>query len=325
MAYTFTIDDISEFMSSASNNDFTLSLPNDLGYMRSKKEVINDDILIFKTQAKSNENISIHSNSDVDILFINIILEGKMEYRANSSDKSELFKKNDLYIKYIDKCESTSKLEKNSFSKGLAIGIKSDFLEKYLSKEYCLLEKLRKSKYKNVSTFIHKQDTLANIKLANELFNSPFCGKLNDIYLQSKVLEIIYNEFNEINNCFCKTKCNCENVKLSNDDIDALYRAKDIVLLTQDFPDLPSLARKVALNEFKLKFGFRKLFNTTVGQMILERKMIYAKQLLETSEYSVSEVAFYVGYKYQQSFSNAFLQFFGIRPKDVMKKRSYYY
>ncbi len=53
--------------------------------------------------------------------------------------------------------------------------------------------------------------------------------------------------------------------------------------------------------------------------------MIHAKQLLESTEYSVSEVAFYVGYKIQQSFSNAFFQFFGVRPKDIMKTRKYYY
>lgn len=101
--------------------------------------------------------------------------------------------------------------------------------------------------------------------------------------------------------------------------------AKDIILFTQDFPDLPTLAKKVAINEFKLKYGFKQLFNTTVGQMILDQRMFYAKKLLETSEYSVSEVAFYTGYKYQQSFSNAFTQFFGICPKDLMKTRKYYY
>ena len=59
--------------------------------------------------------------------------------------------------------------------------------------------------------------------------------------------------------------------------------------------------------------------------MILEHKMIHAKQLLETSEFSILEIANFVGYKYQQSFSNAFFQFFGLRPKDVMKSRNYYY
>ncbi|MFW2581895.1 helix-turn-helix domain-containing protein, partial [Aliarcobacter butzleri] len=294
--------------------------PDNFGYMNCKKEIVNDDIYLFKTHAQANKDFSIQTNSKVDSLFINIILDGKVQYQSNTDDKIETFKKNDTYIKYIDESDSMTALDKNSFSKGLAISIKNDFLEKQLSTYSYLLDKIKTS-----SSFIHRVDNSLNIKLANELFNSPFTNELHNIYLQSKVLEIIYNQIKEFEKCFCKKECNCEKIKLSNEDIQALYKARDIILLTHDFPDLSTLARKVAINEFKLKFGFKKLFNTTVGQMILEHKMIHAKQLLETSEFSILEIANFVGYKYQQSFSNAFFQFFGLRPKDVMKTRNYYY
>lgn len=320
MSHNFTIDDISEFMSSSSNKEFNLTFPDNFGYMNCKKEIVSDDIYLFKTHAQANKDFSIQTNSKVDSLFINIILDGKVQYQSNTDDKIETFKKNDTYIKYIDEADSMTALDKNSFSKGLAISIKNDFLEKQLSTYSYLLDKIKTS-----SSFIHRVDNSLNIKLANELFNSPFTNELHNIYLQSKVLEIIYNQIKEFEKCFCKKECNCEKIKLSNEDIQALYKARDIVLLTHDFPDLSTLARKVAINEFKLKFGFKKLFNTTVGQMILEHKMIHAKQLLETSEFSIAEIANFVGYKYQQSFSNAFFQFFGLRPKDVMKSRNYYY
>ncbi|MFW0741927.1 helix-turn-helix domain-containing protein [Aliarcobacter butzleri] len=320
MSHNFTIDDISEFMSSSSNKEFNLTFPDNFGYMNCKKEIVSDDIYLFKTHAQANKDFSIQTNSKVDSLFINIILDGKVQYQSNTDDKIETFKKNDTYIKYIDEADSMTALDKNSFSKGLAISIKNDFLEKQLSTYSYLLDKIKTS-----SSFIHRVDNSLNIKLANELFNSPFTNELHNIYLQSKVLEIIYNQIKEFEKCFCKKECNCEKIKLSNEDIQALYKARDIILLTHDFPDLSTLARKVAINEFKLKFGFKKLFNTTVGQMILEHKMIHAKQLLETSEFSIAEIANFVGYKYQQSFSNAFFQFFGLRPKDVMKSRNYYY
>ncbi|MCT7609392.1 AraC family transcriptional regulator [Aliarcobacter butzleri] len=320
MSHNFTIDDISEFMSSSSNKEFNLTFPDNFGYMNCKKEIVNDDIYLFKTHAQANKDFSIQTNSKVDSLFINIILDGKVQYQSNTDDKIETFKKNDTYIKYIDEADSMTALDKNSFSKGLAISIKNEFLEKQLSTYSYLLDKIKTS-----SSFIHRVDNSLNIKLANELFNSPFTNELHNIYLQSKVLEIIYNQIKEFEKCFCKKECNCEKIKLSNEDIQALYKARDIILLTHDFPDLSTLARKVAINEFKLKFGFKKLFNTTVGQMILEHKMIHAKQLLETSEFSIAEIANFVGYKYQQSFSNAFFQFFGLRPKDVMKSRNYYY
>ncbi|MFW2608975.1 helix-turn-helix domain-containing protein [Aliarcobacter butzleri] len=319
MSYNFTLEDMSEFMSSSSNKEFNLTLPDNFGYMNCKKEIVSDDIYLFKTHAQANKDFSIQTNSKVDSLFINIILDGKVQYQSNTDDKIETFKKNDTYIKYIDESDSMTALDKNSFSKGLAISIKSNFLEKQLSSYSDLFDQIKNS------TFIHKVDNIKNIKLANELFNSPFTNELHNIYLQSKVLEIIYNQIKEFEKCFCKKECNCEKIKLSNEDIQALYKARDILLLTHDFPDLSTLARKVAINEFKLKFGFKKLFNTTVGQMILEHKMIHAKQLLETSEFSIAEIANFVGYKYQQSFSNAFFQFFGLRPKDVMKSRNYYY
>lgn len=321
MSHNFTIDDISEFMSSSQNNkEFNLTLPDNFGFMNCTKDIINNDICLYKTHAQANNNLSIKSDAKVDCLFINIILEGKVQYQSNPYDKIETFKKNDTYIKYIEEYNATTILDKNSFSKGLAISIKNDFLEKQLSTYSYLLDKIKTS-----SSFIHRVDNSLNIKLANELFNSPFTNELHNIYLQSKVLEIIYNQIKEFEKCFCKKECNCEKIKLSNEDIQALYKARDIILLTHDFPDLSTLARKVAINEFKLKFGFKKLFNTTVGQMILEHKMIHAKQLLETSEFSILEIANFVGYKYQQSFSNAFFQFFGLRPKDVMKSRNYYY
>lgn len=320
MSHNFTIDDISEFMSSSSNKEFNLTFPDNFGYMNCKKEIVSDDIYLFKTHAQANKDFSIQTNSKVDSLFINIILDGKVQYQSNTDHKIETFKKNDTYIKYIDEADSMTALDKNSFSKGLAISIKNDFLEKQLSTYSYLLDKIKTS-----SSFIHRVDNSLNIKLANELFNSPFTNELHNIYLQSKVLEIIYNQIKEFEKCFCKKECNCEKIKLSNEDIQALYKARDIILLTHDFPNLSTLARKVAINEFKLKFGFKKLFNTTVGQMILEHKMIHAKQLLETSEFSILEIANFVGYKYQQSFSNAFFQFFGLRPKDVMKSRNYYY
>ena len=325
MSYNFTLNNMSEFMcSSKIKKEINLVFPNEMGYMSCEKEIINEDIFLFKTQAKANQNIQIQANSKVDSLIISILLDGKVRYKDSAFQKVETIVKNDIYIKYIDEYDSSTILDKNCNSKGIAISIKNHFLKEQLSNQFILIEELKnKKKDKGLSTLIHKADNLKNIKLAQEVFNSPFQGGLNKIYSQSKCLEIIYNELNSIF-CDCKIKKD-EKIKLSSQDIESLYKARDIILLTHEFPDLPTLARKVAINEFKLKFGFKQLFNTTPGNMILEYKMGHAKQLLETSEFSILEISNFVGYKHQQSFSNAFIQFFGVRPKDVMKSRNYYY
>ncbi|MDN5089021.1 helix-turn-helix domain-containing protein [Aliarcobacter butzleri] len=234
-----------------------------------------------------------------------------------NKNKIDIVNGNNSYVKYLNEC-NVSLMFNESSSKSIEIMIKKDFLEQNFSK---LLE-IHSKDFTSLPSITLKNQTSKNIHLANELYNSPFEGELQNIYLQSKVLELIYNEFSEMLNF--KEQEN-KKVKLNQDDIEALHKVRNLILLENDFSDLMSLSKKVRLNEFKLKYGFKQLFNTTIGQMILEQKMLYAKQLLETSEFSISEISSFVGYKHQQNFSTAFIQFFGIRPKDLMKSRNYYY
>ena len=49
-----------------------------------------------------------------------------------------------------------------------------------------------------------------------------------------------------------------------------------------------------------------------------------ARDLLKNSDYNINEISNIVGYKYQGNFSLAFVKKFGIRPKDMLKSRSYH-
>ncbi|QKF60277.1 helix-turn-helix transcriptional regulator [Aliarcobacter lanthieri] len=314
----FSFENMNEFISSSSSEKNLFSLPNNLGYMFSEKNIISENIYLFKSISKLNKKYSIETNSKFDSLFINVILQGSIKSQNKNSKKIETVRVNSSYIKYVDECNVISTFNENS-SKSIEIMIKKDFLEKNFSK---LLE-IHSKDFASLPSITLKNQTSKNIHLANDLYNSPFEGELQNIYLQSKVLELIYNEFSEMLNKEENEKY--KTVKLTQDDIEALHKVQNFILLENDFSDLMTFSRKVALNEFKLKYGFKQLFNTTIGQLILEQKMTYAKYLLETSEFSISEISHFVGYKHQQNFSSAFSQFFGILPRDIMIKRSYYY
>ncbi|RBQ28275.1 AraC family transcriptional regulator [Aliarcobacter vitoriensis] len=318
MLNRFSFENMNEFISSSSSEKNLFSLPNNLGYMFSEKNIISENIYLFKSISKLNKKYSIETNSKFDSLFINVILQGSIKSQNKNSKKIETVRVNSSYIKYVDECNVISTFNENS-SKSIEIMIKKDFLEKNFSK---LLE-IHSKDFASLPSITLKNQTSKNIHLANDLYNSPFEGELQNIYLQSKVLELIYNEFSEMLNKEENEKY--KTVKLTQDDIEALHKVRNFILLENDFSDLMTFSRKVALNEFKLKYGFKQLFKTTIGQLILEQKMTYAKYLLETSEFSISEISHFVGYKHQQNFSTAFIQFFGIKPKDLMKSRKYYY
>ncbi|MDN5105449.1 AraC family transcriptional regulator [Aliarcobacter butzleri] len=316
MSYKFKINDVSEFIRSNISNRLSIDFSNNIGSSVSNKYIISDDILFFKTQSLINKDIVIQSTQKVNGLFIGMLLKGEISYKDNFLNKREILKENNIKVSYINEFDMTTKLENNS--SGIGLYINNNFLEQNFSRIFDIHSK----DFTSLPSITLKNQTSKNIHLANELYNSPFEGELQNIYLQSKVLELIYNEFSEMLNF--KEQEN-KKVKLNQDDIEALHKVRNLIILENDFSDLMSLSKKVRLNEFKLKYGFKQLFNTTIGQMILEQKMLYAKQLLETSEFSISEISSFVGYKHQQSFTNAFVKFFKIPPKDIMIQRKYYY
>lgn len=106
-------------------------------------------------------------------------------------------------------------------------------------------------------------------------------------------------------------------LKLSEYDKDCLYKAKEIIDNNPvDKPiTLESLCRKVALNEFKLKNGFKQLFGYSPYDYYLELRMKEAKRLLlEERNESITDIAYMIGYKNVVNFNILFKQKFGVTP-----------
>ncbi len=77
---------------------------------------------------------------------------------------------------------------------------------------------------------------------------------------------------------------------------------------------LAQLCRVAALNEFKLKKGFKQLFGTTVFGYVKTLQMEYACRLLKEERKQVEEVAYTLGYEHAHHFSTAFKKFYGSNP-----------
>jgi len=158
--------------------------------------------------------------------------------------------------------------------------------------------------------------------LAYDILNSPYTNKLDKLYIESKVLELIHNELATL----LSEKDENTTIKFSKQDKEAIYHAREILLNSlSNPPSMKELAKIVAINDLKLKMGFRKFFNQTPYSISLEYRLQEAKKLLQTSEMNINEIAEHIGYKHATNFSNIFYKKFGIRPKELMKSRKYYY
>jgi AraC-like DNA-binding protein len=95
--------------------------------------------------------------------------------------------------------------------------------------------------------------------------------------------------------------------------------AKSLILdQWQKPPTIAKLAELVGLNEYRLKAGFKEVYNSTVYGYVMETKMNRGRKLLDAGKLRVNDVAFEVGYTNPSHFIAAFKRQFGITPKKYM-------
>lgn len=153
------------------------------------------------------------------------------------------------------------------------------------------------------------------IECASALLNNPVSGLLRLPYAEAKTLELLtlcVAAFGRLEEAAVQ--------QFSEVDVGRFHKAREI--LASRFrppPTISSLARELAINETKLKSGFKALFGHTVFEYGHECRMQHALHLLRDKRLRISKVAEAVGYQHQGTFASAFKSHFGIRPKDVRR------
>jgi AraC-like DNA-binding protein len=153
--------------------------------------------------------------------------------------------------------------------------------------------------------------------VAHQVLNCPLEGSARRLFMESKALEILALQLDTLSSSHPR-----ERARQNKAELNRLEEARRI--LDKEFADPPSLlmlARRVGLNDFKLKRGFREFYHTTVFGYVRMLRMEKAWTMLETSDLNVSEVAVATGYTCFGHFSEAFRRRFGVAPRDFKKGR----
>ncbi len=108
---------------------------------------------------------------------------------------------------------------------------------------------------------------------------------------------------------------------LSREDVRKLHMAKQVLeTCMADPPSLLALSKKVGLNDFKLKTGFKECFGMTVFEYLRQIRLDYARKLLKDQAVTVTEAAMTVGYGNVSAFSEQFVRKYGIKPSELKKQ-----
>lgn len=90
--------------------------------------------------------------------------------------------------------------------------------------------------------------------------------------------------------------------------------------LEKPLPSLKKLAHSHGTNEFKLKIGFRQLYNTSVFRYQKEQRLKRAHNYIINSDLSLTKIAEICGFKSFPHFSKTFKKEYGYNPSDLQKK-----
>lgn len=184
-----------------------------------------------------------------------------------------------------------------------------------------------------------KANTAQRLILRDLCFANNFCGKMREIFIESKIMEMIYRSFGYgdfskfSESAFRNRKLEEENFgvllnalvleksAVKNEEYEpVLQKARHTILSNlKNPPSIKKLARICATNEFKLKSAFKERFGATIYAYVANERLNLAKELLSRGDICVKEAASAVGYASQAHFAKIFYAKFGILPKEFSK------
>lgn len=141
-----------------------------------------------------------------------------------------------------------------------------------------------------------------------------FEGLTRKIYLESKINEILAYCFEE--------PITAQAIKLTMRDMDCIRFAAHLIQAHISHPlTIEEIAKKVGINQTKLKVGFKQIFGTTVFGYLQELRMNQAQKYLIATRDTIEEISLKCGYINTSNFSNAFKKHFGHAPSALRQKK----
>lgn len=272
--------------------------------------LVNDLILKEQFEIKYKHNESIPA---FELMFIKN-LRGEINLSTKSNNLNISVKNGAFLISTA--IQETHMLLPNRPTNLVSIFIFPEFIEKYLKSHSQLFESKENKGVFNKLLYHIEMLSSDMMLILNSLENHDFIGDLKNLYLESKVLELIALFFQELD----KRKSKEIDLQINSTLKNLILKAKTHLDNNVDNPpSVTELARIVGSNEYNLRLGFKKILKQTVYGYIREQRMIEAKRLIENKNLSVSEAGFMVGYSNMSHFTKAFKKQFGIAPSQLKK------
>ncbi len=237
---------------------------------------------------------------------------GKMHNRDTGNDY--IFKQNQYNMNYIPNFNGKGDYDKDQEYKFFEIHFTSEFFSELAADSSPILIDFANQITRNAQVELVAPSLPISFPMhqcIRQVMNCNLKGGLKLLFLQSKCIELLALQaqaYEEYNSTYTSGGLK------SGYDKDQIHFAKDYLLQHAGTPpSLTELARIAGINEFKLKRGFREIFNNSVFGYLNDYRLHEAKQILASGG-TIKDTADRFGFSSVQHFSKAFKQKFGVPP-----------
>lgn len=154
------------------------------------------------------------------------------------------------------------------------------------------------------------------LKLVNSIIDKDENGVNDLLLLRSRTLELLSAFASELSHSSMKDS----NSSLPERDKRRLAKAEYLIndAIFKQFPSLRLLAIESGISETKLLADFKKVYGCTPYRYYVAKQMAYAKEMIQTRQVTVKEVALKLGFQHAGKFSAAYKKIHGHSPSQVM-------
>jgi AraC-like DNA-binding protein len=285
--------------------------PEHLGKGRCVRVLSNDSCDMYSNELQLTRNSQLSAGTEGPLYTLQFCMGSSTEWQEEESGARLQMRSGQGTFSFISHVVETGEYQAGEHYKSFRVDFSPPKMERMVG-EFGIAISAFARKRTNFSMSFFEITPECRTAIA-EITHCRYSGSVRSLYIESKAQELLASCMFALQN---KIKNN--GLALSKSDRANLKRAKEIVDNHLSKPiTLAKLARMVCLNEYKLKNGFKVLFGKPVYSYLLDKRMEYARLLLEKQGLHVYEAAEMAGYSDSSGFSKAFFKRYGYRPGDV--------
>ena len=221
-------------------------------------------------------------------------------------------------INFFKHYECSNLLDENARQHDIAFRLEKSFYADMMASHLAFSEDhlpamiLREQQFNTIND--HLPADAGILGILKNIIDCPYKGEMKMAFIREHVRALLTLQLFHFSPVVTGEKLRHDK-KITKRDEQILHDIKNY--LDQRFLDASSiemLSKQFGINEFKLKHGFKVLFNTSPMRHLQYKRLEYSKMLLRDTDKTIKEIADEIGYSHAANFTIAFSKTFGNSP-----------